>query len=224
MALLAIVWWLQRQGRRVPERTVSRAVGVSAAVLLVLAAWARGDRVAQRRRDPATWAAAVAVFSAALSSGTPRWLAAIAAIAALAAGLGFALPALGGVDVLSQVAVDLVQPRIRNLTRIARLVGAFSLAVTASFAFFLVWLVPEAQRGAWVERAACGRLARAGRAVVARRDRASSPSSARRWCFWRRRRDRRRPARTACCRGSSTRGSLPRGCEPCIRASARPRG
>ncbi len=39
-------------------------------------------------------------------------------------------------------------------------------------------------------------LALAGPAWL-RRDRRSSPSSARRWCFWPRRRDRRRPARTA---------------------------
>ncbi len=96
------------------------------------------------------------MFSASLSSGTSRWLAAITAIVALASGVGFAFPALGGVEVLSQVAVDLVQPRIRNLTRIARLVGAFSLAVTASSAFFLVWLVPEAQRGAWVNAPLAG--------------------------------------------------------------------
>jgi magnesium transporter len=155
VALLAIVWWLQRQGRRVPEQTVSRAVGLSAAVLLVLAAWAAATAWFSDLALPSP-GLPVAVFSAGPASGTSRWLATVAAIAALAAGVGFALPAVGSVDVLSQVAVDLVQPRIRNLTRIARLVGAFSLAITASLAFFLVWLVPEAQRGAWVNAPLAG--------------------------------------------------------------------
>jgi magnesium transporter len=156
VALLAIVWWLQRQGRRVPEQTVSRAVGASAAVLLVLAAWAAATAWLSDVAILPLGLPPVPVFSASLSSGTSRWLAAITASVALASGVGFAFPALGGVEVLSQVAVDLVQPRIRNLTRIARLVGAFSLAVTASFAFFLVWLVPEAQRDAWVNAPLAG--------------------------------------------------------------------
>ena len=59
--------------------------------------------------------------------GPPTWLTPMVAFVALAAGLGVALPAVGGVDVLSQVAVDLEQPRIRNLRRVARLVGAFGL-------------------------------------------------------------------------------------------------
>ncbi len=67
-------------------------------------------------------------------------------MAALAAGLGFALPALGGVDVLSQVAVDLAQPRIRNLPHRASGRAPSACWSPASFAFLLVWLVPEAQR------------------------------------------------------------------------------
>ena len=57
---------------------------------------------------------------------------------------------------LSQVALDLEQPRIRNLQRTARLVAAFGLVVTGAFAFLLVALVPEAQRGAWVNAPLAG--------------------------------------------------------------------
>ncbi|MGH9140687.1 MAG: APC family permease, partial [Vicinamibacterales bacterium] len=156
VVLLGTVWWLQRQGRVVSDRTLSRAVGASIAMLAVAAVW--GAATAWRKggvlpplqvpailpalwRDPAAW---------------PYWLASIVAAIALAAGLGAALPAVGGVDTLGQVALDLEQPRIRNLQRVARMVAAFGFAVTSSFAFLLVALVPEAQRASWIEAPLAG--------------------------------------------------------------------
>jgi magnesium transporter len=155
-ALLGVVWWLQRQGRLVPDRAVSRAVGASTAALLGVVAWAGTTAWLVDAVVPPIGLPRVALFSLAASSGRPIWLTTVAAIAALAAGVGFALPVLGGVDVLSQVAVDLAQPRIRNLRRIARLVCAFGLIVTASSAFLFVSLVPDAQRSAWVSAPLAG--------------------------------------------------------------------
>ena len=60
-------------------------------------------------------------------------------------GFGFALPALGGVDALGAAALDLEQPRIRNLRRVARLVSAYALIVTTALAFIGVALVPDSE-------------------------------------------------------------------------------
>jgi magnesium transporter len=156
VAVLGGVWWLQRQGRLVPERAVSRAVGVSAAVLLAVVAWAATTAWFGVAIVPPIGLPPIAVLSLTASPARPIWLTTIAAIAVLGAGVGFAFPALGGVDVLSHVAVDLAQPRIRNLRRIARLVGAFGVLVTASFAFLFVALVPDALRSAWVSAPLAG--------------------------------------------------------------------
>jgi magnesium transporter len=151
IAILGGVWWLHRQGRLVPDRTISRAVGASVVVLVTAAIWglatasARGSAIPPIDIQP----------SLALRGLTwmPSWLATIAAVGACA---GFALPALGSVDALAQAAVDLEQPRIKNLRRIARLISVFGLIVTGAFAFLLVALVPETQRADWVEAPLAG--------------------------------------------------------------------
>jgi magnesium transporter len=155
-ALLCGVWWLQRQGRVVPDRALSRAVGVSVAVLVVVAVWGALTAWSDAAHLAPLRLPAASLFSWGGSSGSTRWLTSFATLAALAGGLGVALPAIGGVDVLSQVAVDLEQPRIRNLRRAARLVTAFGLAVTCVLAFLLVAIVPEAQRGAWIQAPIAG--------------------------------------------------------------------
>ena len=153
VSVLGAVWWLQRQGRQVPDRAVSRLVGASAAVLLVVAGWAWTTAWFSGAAIPPAGIPQAALRSVSGSTGARFWLHAIAAIAA---GVGFAFPVLGGVDVLSGVAVDLEQPRIKNLRRIARLVGVFGLAVTASSAFALVMLVPDTARSGWVDAPLAG--------------------------------------------------------------------
>jgi len=110
---------------------VSRAVGLAIAALGVLVVWA---------------AATIAFRDSGLSllpsrpAAHPLWL---------AAALGYALPCLGGVDALGLAALDLEQPRIKNLLRMARLVGAYALFIIAASAFLVAGLVPEAERSAW---------------------------------------------------------------------------
>ena len=136
------LWLLQRQGRPLPDRTVSRAIGVSIGVLVLVAIWGLVTAWARHTGLPSFHLPPVALWTRATSLRPPVWLAAISAIVALASGIGFALPVLGGVDVLNQVAVDLAQPRIRNLRRIVRVAAAFGLLVAAGFAFLLVLARP----------------------------------------------------------------------------------
>jgi magnesium transporter len=124
LAAIGIVWWLQRQGRSPGERTVAQAIGASVVVLLVLVS--------------------SAAFSVVFSSSvliplqTPR-----VGPLALAAALGFVLSALGSVESLGQAAMDLEQPRIRNLQRVVRLVSAYGLAITAGLAFLYTLTVRD---------------------------------------------------------------------------------
>ena len=135
VVLLGGVWWLQRQGRSVPDRAVSRAIGYVVAFLAIVAVWG-GATVALGTHPPVL---------PPLPSAEPS----ILDVVLLVAAFGHALPALGSVDTLEHVALDLEQPRIRNLQRTARLVGAFGLLVTAPLAFLFVALVPSADASAW---------------------------------------------------------------------------
>jgi magnesium transporter len=150
MALLAGLWLLQRRGRPMPDRTVNRAIGVSIGVIVVIAGWGLATAWVRHTGLPPFHLPPVALWTAATSSRPPVWIAALSAMVAFASGIGFALPALGSVDVLSQVTVDLPQPRIRNLRRIVRLAAGFGLLAAAGFAFLLVLIVPETQRATWV--------------------------------------------------------------------------
>ena len=151
-ALIASVWWLQRQGRAPSDCGVSRAVGLAIAALGVLVVWAFATSGVRHVRLP-------------LLPLPPDvnllWL---------AAALGYALPGLGGVDALGLAALDLEQPRIRNLLRVARLVGAYTLFITAATAFLVVGLVPEGQRRVGLGAAGRRRDDARGAGVVACHD------------------------------------------------------
>jgi len=156
VVLLGIVWWVQRQGRAVSDRALSQAVGVSVGILVAVAVWAAVTALGRGADLPPFHLPSLAPLAWRSASDSRTWLTWIGAGLAVAAGFGAAFPAVGGVDVLSHVAVDLEQPRIRNLQRAARLVTAFGFVVTAALAFLLVALVPEHQIGAWVEAPLAG--------------------------------------------------------------------
>jgi len=156
IALLGVVWWLQRQGRTVPDRPLSRAVGVSIALLVAVAGWGVATAWLRDAPLPAFHLPATVWPWSGAAASPPTWLTPIVAFVALGAGLGVALPAVGSVDVLGQIALDLEQPRIRNLQRVARMVGAFGLLVSGALAFVLVALVPESQQLAWMNAPLAG--------------------------------------------------------------------
>src|SRR5204863_4124788 len=151
IAVLTIgtVWWLQRQGRSVPDRLVARAIGIVTIALAGLAVWAALTAIG-RPVQPLPLPVPV-------SARLPRGLFAVAAVlppgvvagVLLAAAFGHALPALGSVDTLRHVAVDLKQPRIHNLQRVAQLVSSFGLLMTAGLSFAFVLLVPPGEASLW---------------------------------------------------------------------------
>lgn len=123
LIVIAIVWWLQRQGRSPLERTVAQAIGASIVVLVLLIF--------------------CATLSALFASSAPIPLHAPTGMLSLATALGFVLAALGSVESLNQAALDLEQPRIRNLQRVARLVGGYGVIVTVGLAFLFVAVVRD---------------------------------------------------------------------------------
>jgi magnesium transporter len=142
VALLGAVWWLQRQGRVVPDRAVSRAIGLVVCFLALLVVWG-GTTAALGRWLPE---------SLPLPSGSSS----LATLVLLAAAAGHALSALGSVDTLDHVALDLERPRIRNLQRAGRMTGTFGLVITAPLAFLFAGLVPPGEAAAWAQAPLAG--------------------------------------------------------------------
>src|SRR6185369_15925837 len=113
VTLMASLWLAQRRNQMVSNLTASRAVVGGSAVLIVTMAWAALTVVRRGGVLPPL----------PFSPGAPT-----TAAGALMA-FGAVLFALGGVDVLAQVAPELEPPRIRNLERTARLVVIYSIGV-----------------------------------------------------------------------------------------------
>jgi magnesium transporter len=150
-ALLAIAaaWILQRQGRAGRNPTNATAIGMAVAVLGLLVVWAFASAVFGARWPvplPSLHGLTVPAPAAGLAGRLPRG---IAGVALLAMAFGYALPALGGGEVLATAALDLGEPRVPNLRRAARLFGGYSILVTAALSFLYVALVPGPERLAW---------------------------------------------------------------------------
>jgi magnesium transporter len=121
---IGIVWWLQRQGRSQLDRATARAIGASILVLIVLILGATVSAIlAPRHPIPLQW------------PGT--------GILPLLTAIGFVLAALGSVESLNHAAFDLEQPRIRNLLRVARVVGGYAIVITAALTFLFVVVVRD---------------------------------------------------------------------------------
>jgi magnesium transporter len=124
LLLIGIVWWLLREGRAVREDAVARAVAASVGVLVLLVL--------------------IGTVSALLSPvGSIPLHAPPVEVLSVATALGLVLSALGSVESLTQAAVDLEQPRIRNLQRVARLVSGYGILITAGLAFLFVAVVAD---------------------------------------------------------------------------------
>jgi magnesium transporter len=124
LAAIALVWWQERQGRSLVERTVARWITAAVAVLVLLLVAALLSAVFARP----------SLLTLAVSGHGPF---------SIALALGLVFSALGSGESLTQAAVDLEQPRTRNLQRVARIVGAFGLAITVGLTFLLVILVRD---------------------------------------------------------------------------------
>jgi magnesium transporter len=140
VTLMAILWLAQRRNQMVSNLTASRAVVAGSTVLIVTMAWAALTVVRRGGALPPL----------PFSPGAPT-----TAAGALMA-FGAVLFALGGVDVLAQVAPELEPPRIRNLERTARLVVIYSIGVTALLGFVIAAIVPETLRRSFFEAPGVG--------------------------------------------------------------------
>jgi magnesium transporter len=161
LGAIAAVWILQRRGRGGREWARAATLGLSVATLGVLLAWAGVSAIAAGgwRGLTLPWRD---LLGPTATGGLLGWLPPRAGfVGALLAALGFALPALGGVDALAVAGLGVEEPRIPNLRRAARMVALFSLVLTAGSVFLFVALVPGAERETWAATPLAGLVMKA---------------------------------------------------------------
>jgi len=140
-ALIAIVWWQQRQGRAPADRTIASLLAAAVGVLLVLLIGSGVSAI--WRSSPVS----LPTMPSMASAPSAVWR---SPLALLALAVGYALAAVGGIDALNVAALDLEQPRIRNLQRVARLVSAYALVVTSGLTLAAITLIPTEEMRAWI--------------------------------------------------------------------------
>jgi magnesium transporter len=154
--VIGIVWWLQRQGRSVPDYAVSRAIGAIVVALAVVAAWAGITLLVRLSYAAPLPISPLTELPRGLVLHFRAWPPALLAALMLVTAFGHALSALGSPDTLPHVALDVEPPRIQNLQRTARLVASFGLLITAGLSFCFVMLVPASERTAWSDAPLAG--------------------------------------------------------------------
>ena len=143
VTFLALIWLRVRFMPRPDPRIVVRLVWAGVAFLFGLGALAF-MRIAMQP----DWLSSVLVLvdpsAAPFHPDAP-----FAGMAAIAFGVGLALPAVGGGDSLSRVAGELERPRVGGLARAGRIVGVIGLLITTPLAFLFVVALPANIRDLW---------------------------------------------------------------------------
>jgi amino acid transporter/nucleotide-binding universal stress UspA family protein len=70
---------------------------------------------------------------------------------AVAIGLGHSLLAMSGFETLAQVNREIAHPKLKNLERAGYVIIAYSLLFTSLVSFFAVMIIPDAERGKFLE-------------------------------------------------------------------------
>lgn len=70
---------------------------------------------------------------------------------AMLIGLGHSLLAMSGEESLAQVYREIAHPKLKNLERAGFVIFAYSLLFTASVSFFAVMIIPDAERGKYLD-------------------------------------------------------------------------
>ena len=154
VCLLAFNWWSQRQGRRLSNAGVRRAVTSAVCFAAAIIVWSVITLMG-RAGVPVPLPSADALAP----NLVDRWSmlpATLSAPAAFLTGLGYCLFALGGIHAFTRVAPEVPQPRIRYLQRVALFTSAYSLVATAVVAFLIGSLVPAEARSDWLDTPVVG--------------------------------------------------------------------
>ncbi len=135
--LIGVIWLRTRLGQPWSVHALGRWAWLPVVVLVAVSLWGLSSYAAQFPGLPSLAPPAQDV------SGL------LDAILIGLAGVGIALPAVGGSTAVTRRASELQQPRLRSLQHLITLGGIFSLLVTAATAFAFDGLVPDHAQPQW---------------------------------------------------------------------------
>ncbi len=135
--LVGVLWLRARLGQPWSVRVLGRWTWMPVVILVGVSLWGLSTYAAKFPGLPP------------LAAPLPDLGGMLQALVAGLAGVGIALPAVGGVSALTRRASELPQPRLRSLQNLVTLAGIFTLLVIAATAFAFGGLVPAGVQAQW---------------------------------------------------------------------------
>ncbi len=135
--LLAVIWLRTRLGQDWSVRALGRWTWLPIVTLVVVALWGLSTYAARFPGLPP------------LTPPLPEFGGFATILLTSLAGVGLALPAIGGGGALTRRASELPQPRLRSLQNLLTLAGIFTLLVVGATSFAFGGLVPESLQSQW---------------------------------------------------------------------------
>ena len=135
--LIGVIWLRTRLGQPWSVNALGRWAWLPVVVLVAVSLWGLSSYAAQFPGLPP------------VAPPAPDVSGLLDAILIGLAGVGIALPAVGGSTAVTRRASELQQPRLRSLQHLITLGGIFSLLVTAATAFAFGGLVPDHAQAQW---------------------------------------------------------------------------
>src|SRR5579884_2402871 len=151
-ALLATVyfWWQNIIGIHESSEKALKIMQITTVMVVVLIVWC-GITMAVKGFQPVPLPTKASIH---YGPGALGWLqgTALPTITAVAIiiGLGHSLLAMSGFETLAQVYRELEAPKLKNLRKTGMVVILYSLTFTALVSFFAVMLIPDSQRGKYL--------------------------------------------------------------------------
>ncbi len=152
-ALLATIyfWWQNIIGIHESSEKALKIMYVTTVMVVILIGWC-GLTMAVKGFQPVPLPTKANLH---YGTGALGWLQGTAAptitFVAILVGLGHSLLAMSGFETLAQVYRELEAPKLRNLKKTGMVVIVYSLLFTSLVSFFAVMLIPDSQRGQYLD-------------------------------------------------------------------------
>jgi amino acid transporter len=151
LVVTAYFWWQNIIGIHESSEKALKIMQVTTAMVIILIAWCLLT-MAVRGFQPVPLPTKANLH---YGTGALGWLKGTVAptitLVAILIGLGHSLLAMSGFETLAQVYRELEAPKLKNLKKTGTMVVIYSLVFTSLVSFFAVMLIPDSQRGRYLD-------------------------------------------------------------------------
>ncbi len=152
-AILVVIyfWWQNIIGIHESSEKALRIMQITSVMVVMLLIWC-AVTIAIKGFNPVPFPTRATIHFSQSATGWLRGtIAPSITVIAITIGLGHSLLAMSGFETLAQVYRELAHPKLENLKKSAFVIILYSLLFTALVSFFAVMIIPDAERGKYLD-------------------------------------------------------------------------